>query len=140
MLGDRGAQAVRRERSAQREREAGSVRLGGIVDRTPHPAAPELRLAGAPQMVEVSRDGRRVYFTNSLYASWDDICYPDGVGAWMAGVDANTATGGMTVDPKFFPHAMQRADLRLERARRREILRLVRCREGLKRSGARTKR
>jgi methanethiol oxidase len=24
-------------------------------------------------MVEVSRDGRRVYITNSLYASWDDI-------------------------------------------------------------------
>jgi selenium-binding protein 1 len=85
-------------------REAGSVRLGGIVDRTPHPAAPELRLAGAPQMVEVSRDGRRVYFTNSLYASWDDIFYPDGVGAWMARVDADTTTGGMTVDPKFFPH------------------------------------
>jgi 56kDa selenium binding protein (SBP56) len=48
-------------------REAGSVRLGGIVGRSPHPAAPELRLAGAPQMVEVSRDGRRVYFTNSLW-------------------------------------------------------------------------
>ena len=62
-------------------REAGSVRLGGIIDRTPHPAAPDLRLAGGPQMVEVSRDGRRVYRTNSLYASWDDIFYPDGVGA-----------------------------------------------------------
>src|SRR5918992_1584400 len=85
-------------------KETGSVRLGGIVRRTPHPAAPELRLAGAPQMVEVSRDGRRVYFTNSLYASWDDIFYPDGVGAWMARVDANTESGGMTVDPKFFPH------------------------------------
>jgi selenium-binding protein 1 len=24
---------------------------------------------GGPQMVEISRDGRRVYFTNSLYAS-----------------------------------------------------------------------
>ena len=71
-------------------REAGSVRMGGIVGRTPHPGAPELQLAGAPQMVEISRDGRRVYFTNSLYASWDDIFYPDGVGAWMARIDANT--------------------------------------------------
>jgi hypothetical protein len=62
-----------------------------------------MRLAGAPQMVEISRDGRRVYFTNSLYASWDDIFYPDGVGAWMARVDANTETGGMAVDPRFFP-------------------------------------
>jgi len=27
-------------------------------------------------MVEVSRDGRRVYFTNSLYGAWDDQFYP----------------------------------------------------------------
>ena len=32
-------------------------------------------------MVEVSRDGRRVYVTNSLYGAWDDQFYPDGVGA-----------------------------------------------------------
>jgi hypothetical protein len=98
-------------------REAGSVRLGGIVGRTPHPAAAELRLAGGPQMVEVSRDGRRVYFTNSLYASWDDIFYPDGVGAWMARVDANTETGGMTVDPKFFPHDDDFRGLRIHQTR-----------------------
>ena len=30
-------------------------------------------------MVEVSRDGSRVYVTNSLYASWDTQFYPDGV-------------------------------------------------------------
>ena len=51
---------------------------------------PELALAGGPQMVEISRDGKRVYATNSLYASWDDIFYPDGVGAWMARIDADT--------------------------------------------------
>ena len=34
------------------------------------------RLAGGPQMVEVSRDGRRVYVTNSLYGAWDDQFYP----------------------------------------------------------------
>jgi len=38
-------------------RETASVPLGGIVRRQPHPGAPELPLAGAPQMVEVSRDG-----------------------------------------------------------------------------------
>jgi methanethiol oxidase len=85
-------------------RETGSIRLGGIVDRTPHPAAPELRLAGAPQMIEISRDGRRVYATNSLYAAWDEVFYPDGVGAWMARVDADTDAGGLTADPGFFPH------------------------------------
>jgi 56kDa selenium binding protein (SBP56) len=86
-------------------RETGSVRLGRIVRREPRSAAPELPLAGAPQMVEISRDGRRVYFTNSLYASWDDIFYPDGVGAWMARIDADTDSGGMTLDPRSSPTA-----------------------------------
>ncbi|WP_046468539.1 selenium-binding protein SBP56-related protein [Allosalinactinospora lopnorensis] len=85
-------------------RETGSVRLGGIVRRQPHPAAPGVPLAGAPQMVEVSRDGKRVYSTNSLYASWDDVFYPDGVGAWAAKFDADTENGGLSIDPGFFPH------------------------------------
>jgi selenium-binding protein 1 len=54
-------------------------------------------------MVEVSRDGRRVYVTNSLYRTWDDQLYPDGVGAWLAKLDVDTATGGMAFDPRFFP-------------------------------------
>jgi methanethiol oxidase len=98
-------------------RETGSVRLGGIVSRTPHPAAPELSLGGAPQMVEVSRDGRRVYATNSLYASWDDIFYPDGVGAWMARIDADIESGGMTLDPRFFPHGDDFRGLRVHQTR-----------------------
>ena len=57
----------------------GSVHIGGIVRRAPHPATPSKPLAGGPQMVEISRDGRRVYFTNSLYRAWDDQFYPDGV-------------------------------------------------------------
>jgi selenium-binding protein 1 len=84
-------------------REVGSVQLGGIVRRAAHPSAPDRPLAGAPQMVEVSRDGRRVYFTNSLYGSWDDQFYPDGVGAWMAKADVDPA-GGMSLDPDFFPN------------------------------------
>ena len=70
-------------------REAGSVRIGGIVGRTAHPADPDTPLSGGPQMVEVSRDGRRVYVTNSLYGAWDDQFYPDGVGAWMAKLDSD---------------------------------------------------
>jgi selenium-binding protein 1 len=84
-------------------REVGSVHLGGIVRRTAHPAAPDERLAGGPQMVEVSRDGRRVYVTNSLYGAWDDQFYPDGVGAWLAKLDAGDA-GGITLDERLFPH------------------------------------
>ena len=86
-------------------KETGSVRLGGIVSRTPRPAAPELSPGGAPQMVEVSRDGRRVYATNSLYATRDEIFYPDGVGAWMARIDADTESGGLSLDQRFFPPA-----------------------------------
>ncbi len=83
--------------------EVGSVKLGGIVRKTPHPAEPQTPLLGGPQMVEVSRDGRSVYFTNSLYGAWDDQFYPDGVGAWMVKVDADP-NGGMTIDERFFPH------------------------------------
>jgi methanethiol oxidase len=55
------------------------LRLGGIVRRQPHPGQPGVPLNGWPQMVEVSRDGRRVYVTNSLYRSWDEQFYPDGL-------------------------------------------------------------
>jgi methanethiol oxidase len=80
--------------------QTGSVRLGGIVGRVAHPSSPDERLAGGPQMVEVSRDGKRVYVTNSLYGSWDDQFYPDGVGAWVAKIDAED----FTLDERFFPH------------------------------------
>jgi selenium-binding protein 1 len=85
-------------------REVGSVHLGGITRRTPHPAEPSERLAGGPQMVEVSRDGRRVYATNSLYGAWDDQFFPDGVGAWMAKIDTTPSVGGLSIDERFFPH------------------------------------
>ncbi|MDQ3305458.1 MAG: selenium-binding family protein [Actinomycetota bacterium] len=77
----------------------GSVRLGGITGRSPHPASGPL--TGGPQMVEVSRDGKRVYLTNSLYASWDAQFYPEGLDGWVAKLDADP-TGGLRVDPEFF--------------------------------------
>src|ERR1700733_10550644 len=55
----------------------GSVRIGGIARRAPHPNGKAF--AGGPQMVEISRDGKRVYWTNSLYSTWDNQFYPDGV-------------------------------------------------------------
>ncbi|WP_376789355.1 selenium-binding family protein [Thermoflexus sp.] len=79
----------------------GAVRLGGIVRRTPHPRDPARPLNGGPQMVEISRDGRRVYVTNSLYIPWDPIFYPDGIRGWLAKLDAGP-DGGLTVDPAFF--------------------------------------
>jgi selenium-binding protein 1 len=79
----------------------GSVHLGGIVRRTPHPKNPDHKLNGAPQMVEVSRDGNRVYFTNSLYYAWDEQFYPEGIKSWMVKLDANPG-GGLSIDPNFF--------------------------------------
>jgi len=76
------------------------IKLGGIVNRNPHPQKPDQALNGGPQMVEVSLDGKRIYFTNSLYSSWDDQFYPDGIKGWMVKVDLKEG-GGMTLDPNF---------------------------------------
>src|SRR5437879_3195540 len=80
-------------------RLTGSVHIGGIVRRTPHPATGPVN--GGPQMVEVSRDGRRVYLTNSLYRAWDSQFYPDGIRGWMVKCDA-AAAGGLKLDPEFY--------------------------------------
>ena len=82
----------------------------------PHPKAANTPLNGGPPMVEISRDGRRVYFTNSLYAAWDEVFYPNGVGAWMAKVDADPS-GGMTLDERFFPHGDDFRGLRAHQVR-----------------------
>jgi selenium-binding protein 1 len=80
-------------------RETGSVRLGGIVERAAHPAAGPLK--GGPQMVELSRDGRRVYLTNSLYASWDAQFYPEGIDGWLVKLDAGE-DGSLRLDPDVY--------------------------------------
>jgi selenium-binding protein 1 len=80
-------------------RETGSVRLGGIVGRAPHPVSGPLN--GGPQMVEVSRDGRRVILTNSLYAAWDEQFYPEGIEGWLVKLDAGE-DGSLSVDPDLF--------------------------------------
>jgi methanethiol oxidase len=79
----------------------GKVRIGGIVSRATHPGAKNGQLNGGPQMVEVSRDGRRVYFTNSLYGAIDNQFYPEGIDGWMVKLDADPA-GGLAADKNFF--------------------------------------
>jgi methanethiol oxidase len=78
----------------------GKLRIGGIVSRAAHPAG-NGPLNGGPQMVEVSRDGRRIYFTNSLYGAVDPQFYPEGVKGWMVKVDAKPE-GGIELDRRFF--------------------------------------
>jgi selenium-binding protein 1 len=95
-------------------KEVGSVRIGGIVGRAPHPSSSE-PLNGGPQMVEISRDGKRVYFTNSLYRTWDEQFYPEGIKGWMVKLDVGQ-NGGIELDEKFF--------LRFEEAYRGHQVRL----------------
>ncbi len=93
---------------------SGAVRMGGIVARAAHPASGPLN--GGPQMVEVSRDGRRVYFTNSLYAAWDGQFYPEGIRSWMARLDVGP-NGGISPDPRFLvecPDGYRLHQVRLE--------------------------
>ncbi len=94
----------------------GKVRIGGIVSRASHPGVSNGALSGGPQMVEISRDGRRVYFTNSLYGAIDPQFYPDGIDGWMVKLDANPE-GGIEFDPKFFvewPKSHRPHQVRLE--------------------------
>jgi selenium-binding protein 1 len=93
---------------------AGSVHIGGIARRTPHPNGKAY--AGGPQMVEISRDGKRVYWTNSLYSTWDKQFYPAGMPG--AEVMANvSAGGGLTLDKNYwvdFPDGYRPHQIRLE--------------------------
>jgi methanethiol oxidase len=78
----------------------GTVEIGGIVRRAAHPRQPDKSLNGGPQMVEISRDGRRVYLTNSLYRTWDEQFYPDGIRGWIAKLGVNPR-GGIALDERF---------------------------------------
>jgi selenium-binding protein 1 len=94
----------------------GSVRIGGIVERASHPSAGDRPLNGGPQMVEVSRDGRRVYFTNSLYGAIDEQFYPDGIEGWMVKLDAPEGRG-LSFDREYFlewPKSHRPHQIRLE--------------------------
>ena len=53
-------------------------------------------------MVELSRDGKRLYFTNSLYVAWDNQFYPGSANGWMVKADVNVEDGGLELDPDFF--------------------------------------
>lgn len=67
-------------------------------------------------MVEVSRDGRRVYLTNSLYSPWDAQFYPDGIKGWMVQLTAGD-DGSLSCDPGFlceFEDGLRPHQVRLE--------------------------
>jgi hypothetical protein len=92
-----------------------STRFGQLIASRPAPSAPHRLGApgrhraalaaprsrprhGASQMVEVSRDGQRVYLTNGLYRAWNAQFYPEGIRGWMVKCDAAPG-GGLALDP-----------------------------------------
>lgn len=79
----------------------GAVRLGGIARRTGHPSQPTRPLGGGPQSMALSRDGRRLYVTNSLGPAWDEACHPDGFTGWMARLEVDPRCG-LRIDERFF--------------------------------------
>ena len=93
---------------------AGKVEIGGIVAKQKHPNGKEFGYG--PQMVEISRDGKRVYWTNSLYSTWDDQFYPGERGAAMVMADVGE-NGGLTLNKDFwveFPEGYRSHQIRLE--------------------------
>ena len=79
-------------------KQTGAIELGGIFHRADHPSGRPW--AGGPQMIEISRDGKRVYTTNSLYGAWDPQFYPEGIPGAMAQVDVLDG-GGIKVNTDF---------------------------------------
>jgi selenium-binding protein 1 len=60
-------------------------------------------IRGAPQMLQLSRDGRRLYWTTSLFSSWDNQFYPDigEEGSLMLKADVYPDEGRMELDEEF---------------------------------------
>ncbi|XP_062602151.1 methanethiol oxidase-like isoform X1 [Saccostrea cucullata] len=61
------------------------------------------RLRGAPQMIQLSLDGKRLYVTTSLYSKWDDQFYPELTkeGCQLYILDVNNVNGGLSLNPNF---------------------------------------
>ena len=72
-------------------------------------------------MVEISRDGKRVYWTNSLYSTWDNQFYPDGVpGALGKGPDRTG--GGLALANDYWVEFPEGHRAHQDSARRRRLL------------------
>ncbi|CAL4061558.1 unnamed protein product [Meganyctiphanes norvegica] len=90
----------------------GSICKGGPVKVTDDPelqSQPPQRMikgspiTGAPQMLQLSLDGKRLYATNSLFSPWDKQFYPDMVekGSMMLQINVDTESGGLTLNDDF---------------------------------------
>ncbi len=79
----------------------GTVKFGGAIGKAIKLKGKEL--IGGPQMLQLSLDGKRLYATNSLYSTWDNVFYPDlgKQGSWMVQIDCDSDKGGMKLNENF---------------------------------------
>ena len=75
--------------------------MGGLLGKAP--VVEGIEINGAPQMIQLSLDGKRLYVTTSLLSTWDNQFYPDirDKGGQMFLVHCDTEDGGMRLDPDF---------------------------------------
>jgi selenium-binding protein 1 len=80
----------------------GQVWCGGLLGKSP--TVGNHKLAGGPQMLQLSLDGKRLYVTNSLFSSWDNQFYPDlsKTGSYLLQVDCDPENGGMKINENFY--------------------------------------
>jgi selenium-binding protein 1 len=81
------------------------------------PIEGEREVIGGPQMLQLSLDGERLYWTTSLFSSWDNQFYPEEgeKGSVMLKADVDPRRGTMELDQEFLvdfgemPHGPARA-------------------------------
>lgn len=88
----------------------GQVWIGGLLGKAPQVNG--RAVTGAPQMIQLSLDGKRLYVTTSLFSTWDNQFYPDmkQAGGVMVLVDCDNENGGMAINEKFLVDFGQEPD------------------------------
>lgn len=89
---------------------SGSAVKGGnvtILEENITPPEPMMvkgqRIYGAPQMIQLTLDGKRLYVTTSLFSPWDRQFYPEMVknGSVLLKINVDTEKGGLEIDKDF---------------------------------------
>ena len=75
--------------------------MGGLLGKAPEVNG--VKMAGGPQMFQLSLDGRRLYVTTSLFSTWDNQFYPEirERGGVMIQIDCDPVNGGMSINEDF---------------------------------------
>jgi len=79
----------------------GQVWMGGLLGKAPEVNG--VKVAGGPQMYQLSLDGKRMYVTTSLFSTWDNQFYPEirTQGGVMLMIDCDVENGGMKINEDF---------------------------------------